>query len=247
MSNCGQFEMAIWEAAETGEVSVDLAEHIRGCKQCAHTLTQLQSAMDGFAALTAVDAPDPTRAVHARLESRPGRWRLAPVFAGALAVAVLAWYAAGLSRPPHAPAEKSVSAAGHAPKMHSPKPYIPRLEARKPQAKDEHPRAADSIVRLRPPGKRYPDHRPQVALKPPARPETHENNSAVVNQEPTRQVTYVIVFTSDAEPSSIEVELRNTTTGDITDYRRVIDRDGSERITQATFTRNDANTEEPRT
>ena len=239
MSNCGQFEMAIWEAAETGEVSVDLAEHIRGCKQCAHALTQLQSAMDGFAALTAVDAPDPTRAVHARLESRSSLWRRAPVFAGALAAAFIAWYTLSPIRTPHAPPENVVSAPRHAATVDSRKP---RLEARRPEAKHEHPR---SIVRLHLPSKHYPDHRPRVALKPPARPETHENNSAVVNQEPTRHVSYIIVIASDAEPSSIDVRSTNIRTGAVTDYHKVIDRDGSERITQARGTRNDANTEEP--
>ena len=240
MSSCDRFEMAIWEAAETGEVSVDLAEHIRGCKQCAHTLTQLQSAMDGFAALTAVDAPDPTRAVRARLQSRSSLWRRAPVFAGTLAVAFIAWYTLSPIRTPHAPPENVVSAPRHAPTVDSRKP---RLGVRKPEAGPEHPR---SIVRLHLSSKHYPDHKPRVALAPTFKPETHENDGAVVDdREATRQVSYVIVIASDAEPSSIDVRSTNIRTGAVTDYHKVIDRDGSERITQARGTRNDANTEEP--
>jgi len=241
MSSCERFETAIWEAAETGSMPGDLAEHVRNCKQCAHTLAELQSAMDGFAALTAVDAPDPTRAVHARLESRPSLWRRTPVFAGALAAVILICYALSLIGTPHAPPENVVSAPRHAPTVDSRKP---RLSARRPEARREHPR---SIVRLHLPRNYYPDHRPRVALSPPARPESHENSGAVVDkQQPDRQSSYVIVFTSRAEPCSIEVESRNVRTGEVTVCRGVVDEDGNEIIIQAIVTRNDANTtEEP--
>lgn len=96
MRSCAAYEESIWQAAETGQVSPELAQHLTQCACCRASLQALTNAMRGFLELRAVQAPDPTDAVHARIQRPVWRSRLLPALAGALALlclTVLLWSA----------------------------------------------------------------------------------------------------------------------------------------------------------
>ena len=89
MRSCAAYEESIWQAAETGQVSPELAQHLTQCACCRASLQALTNAMRGFLELRAVQAPDPTDAVHARIQRPVWRSRLLPALAGALALLCL--------------------------------------------------------------------------------------------------------------------------------------------------------------
>jgi len=96
MDSCAKFDDAIWQAAETGAMSSELADHLAHCTHCRASHERWLGALRGLTALRTVQAPDPTAAVYARLQ-RPARLpRLLAACTGALALACLAllvWHA----------------------------------------------------------------------------------------------------------------------------------------------------------
>jgi hypothetical protein len=108
MRGCRQFEDALWEAAEEGRPSPELAAHVRQCSECRRALQETSAAMAELAGLRAVRAPDPRPALRARLtQPRRGRAMMALAIAAACVVAALAVRAGRPARRP-APAPKVV-------------------------------------------------------------------------------------------------------------------------------------------
>jgi hypothetical protein len=90
MRGCRQFEDALWEAAEEGRPSPELAAHVRQCAECRRALQETSAAMAELAGLRAVRAPDPRPALRARLtQPRRGRAMMALAIAAACVVAAL--------------------------------------------------------------------------------------------------------------------------------------------------------------
>jgi hypothetical protein len=116
MLSCSSFEEAIWQAAETGQTSPELARHLRECPRCQAVLQTLTGAMRGFVELRAVQAPDPCAAVHARLSrsARPA-WLL-PAWGGALALCclfALLCSVGRLSKVPHVTTRRPATSTPH--------------------------------------------------------------------------------------------------------------------------------------
>ncbi len=78
MSRCSQFESLIWDAAETGIPSPSLSEHLSKCAACREKLARLENAVEGFAVLRRVAAPDPTQKAWARVAGDRTWNRLVP-------------------------------------------------------------------------------------------------------------------------------------------------------------------------
>lgn len=87
MSDCSKFEEMIWEAAEGCSIPEDAREHIDRCDRCSARMEMARSAIDGLAALRQVQAPDPTAAIHRRLDK--DKRSMSPRFSFAWAAAVL--------------------------------------------------------------------------------------------------------------------------------------------------------------
>lgn len=92
MHDCGMYRDSIWEAADAGEVSVELAAVIRRCDICRRELDRAESAALGFEAMRTADAPEVTCSVPSSTKARRGWFR--PVYA--LAPAALLVAAAGV-------------------------------------------------------------------------------------------------------------------------------------------------------
>jgi hypothetical protein len=86
MSHCRDFEEALWEAAEGRPLSAEAQAHVQACPSCRAAAQRLAEASQGFAALRAVEAPDPGAAVWGRV-ARPQR---RPMFALAWAAGAVA-------------------------------------------------------------------------------------------------------------------------------------------------------------
>jgi len=90
MTTCRKLEDALWEAAGGGEMSPELAEHLRACGRCARALGTLDSAQRGLRALCEVDAPKVTHAALARAADRRERRHRTAVALVGLACCLLA-------------------------------------------------------------------------------------------------------------------------------------------------------------
>lgn len=109
MSDCHEFEDALWEAAETRHLPNKLASHLESCDRCRHALATVSSVMRELTALRQVEAPDPAAAVRSRLVRQKHRQRWVLALAGA---AVLCGAAATLPLVRHqAPASSLVRPA----------------------------------------------------------------------------------------------------------------------------------------
>jgi hypothetical protein len=86
MSHCRDFEEALWEAAEGRPLSAEVEAHLQACPSCRAAAQRLAEASRGFAALRAVEAPNPGAAVWGRV-ARPQR---RPMFALAWAAGAVA-------------------------------------------------------------------------------------------------------------------------------------------------------------
>ena len=86
-TSCKQYEESLWEAAETGELSTELTEHLAACPECRKSWLALQAGMIGFQALRRL--PEHVPAVHiSPVSAFP--WRRAAAFATVIVLVLLA-------------------------------------------------------------------------------------------------------------------------------------------------------------
>jgi hypothetical protein len=186
MSHCRDFEEALWEAAEGRPLSAEAEAHLRTCASCRAAAQRLAEASQGFAALRAVEAPDPSAAVWGRV-ARPKR---RPVFtlawaAGAVACAVATtfalWHRPAPPSPITVPSVRVAQAPPQAPvgpQVEAPAPEQQRVAVEEPGPPANvrtgaQEKAAGGTGRLvsTPPRKRMTqgqrEHRPPAAVQTP--------------------------------------------------------------------------------
>ncbi|MHB9106174.1 MAG: hypothetical protein ACYDCO_03875 [Armatimonadota bacterium] len=89
MASCERYEEALWEAAETGNISADLQRHLEACADCRENRASLKKAMTGFTELRRMPEYVPAVTLAPLLPATP--WWPRVALAGAvLALALVA-------------------------------------------------------------------------------------------------------------------------------------------------------------
>jgi len=92
MATCERYEEALWEAAESDDISTELRRHLDVCPACREELAALQQAMTGFAVLRQIPDHVP---VPAPLPST-ARWWPRAAFVGVVVALAIVGIAIGL-------------------------------------------------------------------------------------------------------------------------------------------------------
>jgi|GEM_PF-2401412 len=104
MTSCERYEEALWEAAETGNISADMQRHLDACPACRESLASLRGAMTGFAELRQI--PDHVPAPALVPLSAPCWWPRA-AFAGVVVALAIAGVSLWLVRKQPEPVVKT--------------------------------------------------------------------------------------------------------------------------------------------
>ena len=172
MPYCKEFETAIWEAAETGTVPVNLTKHFAACGECRKAFEELSDAMCGFAALQEVPSPDPTDAVMAMVYQPARRTWLVPALASGLAACcvALAIFMFVWQRP-------------EPPSRHA-APTVAKKASEKPR-----PIVTASTANTRKPEKQTPRHEPSLQAPPRRTVRQRRRPIKAVACEPTEKLS----------------------------------------------------------
>lgn len=138
MASCKSFEEALWEAAETGNISAGLRQHLDACPACRENLASQQKAMTGLTELRRMPEHVPTVTLAPLLPAT--RWWPRVAFAGmVMLLAIAAVSIILLTRKQPVPVVKQPKAPVIRPEQpRQPSPII---------VKDEKPPVAPRVVR----------------------------------------------------------------------------------------------------